>query len=341
MATEIKTELSAFERLLAERGTLVADGAMGTTLFDMGLESGGCPEFLNVEDVGIVERVHQAFVDAGADIILTNTFGGNRRRLALHAATDRVRELNTAAVAIARSIADAADRPVLVAGSIGPTGDLFEPLGPLTIEAGIEVFAEQATALADAGADVLWIETLSSWEELEAAVAGCRGLDLPVVATLSFDTNGRTMMGLTPADFGRWWSGLTEQSGHSPVAIGANCGIGPGDAVAAAFDITEVADVPVVTKANCGIPLYKSVAAEYPVGPEGMADYVELAVRSGARIIGACCGSTPIHVAAIREAVDRGVSGERPERIEIETRLEAATNRVIATRKRPNRRSTS
>lgn len=341
MGAETDVERSAFARLLGERGTLVADGAMGTTLFDLGLESGGCPELLNVENCEIVDRVHQAFVDAGADIILTNTFGGNRRRLALHAASDRVHELNTAAVSIARSVSEGADRPVLIAGSIGPTGDLFEPLGPLTVESGAEVFAEQASALASAGADVLWIETLSSWEELEAAIAGCQGFGLPVVATLSFDTNGRTMMGLSPADFGRWWSGLADQSDSRPVAIGANCGIGPGDAVAAAFDITEVAEVPVVTKANCGIPLYKSEAPEYPVGPEGMGDYVELAVRSGARIIGACCGSTPSHVAAIRAAVDRGVVGDRPERVEIEARLNAASNLVTATRRRKNRRAQS
>lgn len=321
MTTKIEPACTTFELLLAENRTLVADGAMGTTLFDMGLESGGCPELLNVDHPDLVRRVHQAFVDAGADIILTNTFGGNRRRLALHRLDDRVTELNAAAVDVAASVRDAADHPIVVAGSIGPTGDLFEPLGPLTHEQGVDVFAEQAKALADAGADVLWIETVSSWEELAAAVAGCSGVGLPVTATLSFDTNGKTMMGLSPRQLGEWWSTQT----NPPIAIGANCGIGPGDAVAAAFDITSVApDAPVITKANCGIPLYKTEAPEYPVGPEGMADYVELAVRSGAKIIGSCCGSTPAHVAAIRAAVDAGVTGDRPPRAEIEQRLEAA-----------------
>jgi 5-methyltetrahydrofolate--homocysteine methyltransferase len=321
MTTKTEADCTRFEQLLSERGTLVADGAMGTTLFEMGLESGGCPELLNVERPDLVRRVHQAFVDAGADIILTNTFGGNRRRLALHRLEGRVSELNAAAVGIAATVRDAADRPILVAGSIGPTGDLFVPLGPLTHEQGVEVFSEQAKALVDAGADVLWIETLSSWEELGAAIEGCSGLGIPVTATLSFDTNGKTMMGLSPREFGEWW---TRQS-DPPTAIGANCGIGPGDAVAAAFDITSVAnDIPVITKANCGVPLYKTDAPEYPVGPEGMADYVELAVRSGAKIIGSCCGSTPAHVAAIRAAVDAGIGGVRPERAEIEERLEAA-----------------
>ncbi|HEY5652572.1 MAG TPA: betaine--homocysteine S-methyltransferase [Acidimicrobiia bacterium] len=335
MTTHTEADRSALERLLAERGTLVADGAMGTTLFDMGLESGGCPELLNVERSELVDRVHQAYVDAGADIILTNTFGGNRRRLALHGLTHRVAELNAAAVGVAAAVRSRSERPVLVAGSIGPTGDLFEPLGPLTISEGADVFREQARALAEAGADILWIETLSSWDELAAAIEGCSGLGLPIVATLSFDTNGKTMMGLSPREFGEWWSTLD----LPPVAIGANCGIGPGDAVAAAFDITTVApDVPVITKANCGIPLYKTEAPEYPVGPEGMADYVELAIRSGARIIGSCCGSTPAHVAAIRAAVDAGVRGSRPERSEIEARLEAAPDVVPQARRRRNRR---
>ena len=197
------------------------------------------------------------------------------------------------------------------------------------------MFAQQARALAEAGVDVLWIETLSSWEELSAAIEGCSGLGVPVTATLSFDTNGKTMMGLSPRQFGEWWSTQPDP----PIAIGANCGIGPGDAVAATFDITSVApDVPVIAKANCGVPLYKTEAPEYPVGPDGMADYVELAVRSGAKIIGACCGSTPTHVAAIRVAVDAGVVGERPARAEIEERLEAAPEASPAARRRRSRR---
>lgn len=337
MNTVTNTEPSTLDRLLTERGTLVADGAMGTTLFEMGLESGGCPELLNVEHPEIVSDVHRAFVDAGADIVLTNTFGGNGRRLALHKAEDRVEELNTAAITVAQQIREESERPILIAGSIGPTGDLFEPLGPLSVETAIEIFAEQAAALASAGADILWIETLSSVEELDAAVAGCSGFGVPITVTLSFDTNGKTMMGLSPRQFGEWWNG----SPGAPAAIGANCGIGPGDAVAAAFDISSVAPtVPIITKANCGIPLYKSDAPEYPVGPEGMADYVELARRSGARVIGACCGSTPSHIAAIRTAVDADTTGPRPERAEIERRLEAAQDvRPVSQRRRTHRRN--
>jgi methionine synthase I (cobalamin-dependent) len=283
-----------------------------------------------------VRKVHRGFVEAGADLILTNTFGGNARRLALHGLQSRVRELNHAAVTLARTAADGAGRPVAVAGSIGPTGDLFQPLGDLSHAAGVEVFAEQAEALAEAGADVLWIETLSSWEELEAAIESTAGCGLPVAATLSFDTAGHTMMGISGKALGQWWAS-TQAS--RPVAVGANCGIGPGDAVSSALDITAVApEVVVVTKANCGMPLYETDRLVYPIGPERMDVYVELAVRAGARIIGACCGSTPDHVAAIRRAVDAGVVGDRPDHLEIEDRLDASPARVAAGPTRRRRR---
>ncbi|HLU30475.1 MAG TPA: betaine--homocysteine S-methyltransferase [Acidimicrobiia bacterium] len=325
-----------FDSLLATHDVLVADGAMGTTLFSLGLEGGGCPELLNVEQPELVETVHERFIAAGADIVLTNTFGGNSRRLALHGLQRRVVELNQAAVEVARRAASRVGRPVAVAGSIGPTGDLFQPLGPLTHEEGVAVFRQQAGALAEAGADVLWIETLSSWEELEAAIEGASGLGIPISATLSFDTNGRTMMGITGTQLGEWWSNRSV----APVAVGANCGIGPGDAASVALDVSAVSpEAVIVTKANCGMPLYETDRLVYPVGPEKMSTYVELAVRSGARIIGACCGSTPAHVAAIRQAVDNGVEGTRPDHAEIEERLDASPVAVGGGVRRNRRRA--
>jgi methionine synthase I (cobalamin-dependent) len=325
---------TTFSELLHGGRPLVADGAMGTTLFSLGLEGGGCPELLNVEQPDLVEKVHRGFIEAGADIILTNTFGGNRRRLALHHLEDRVTELNSAAVQIARRAADLADRPVAVAGSIGPTGDLFAPLGPLSHEEGVEVFAEQAEALAGAGVDVLWIETISSFEELDAASVAARGTGWPFTATLSFDTAGHTMMGISPTALGEWWS-----NNRDAAAVGANCGVGPGDAVAAALGIAAVApEALTITKANCGIPLYKSEGGlTYPIGPDQMSDYVELALRSGARIIGACCGSTPDHVEAIREAVDTYGGGDIPEFDEVQRRLDASLATVGGRRERRRR----
>ena len=189
-----------FTDLLARRRCLLADGATGSNLFEMGLISGDAPELWNVDHPDRIKLLHQRFVDAGADIILTNTFGGTRYRLKLHKAEDRVRELNRTAAQLARSVADASGREIIVAGSMGPTGEILEPLGPVSSADASAAFAEQALALAEGGADVLWIETLSSREELEAAIEGARTAGLPIVSTLSFDTNGRTMMSLTPAE---------------------------------------------------------------------------------------------------------------------------------------------
>lgn len=211
--------------LLSRRPYLLADGATGSNLFEMGLVSGDAPELWNVDHPDRIRLLHQRFVDAGADLILTNTFGGTRYRLKLHSAENRVRELNRAAAQLARSVADASGREVLVAGSIGPTGEIMQPLGPLSFEDARAAFAEQAAALAEGGADVMWIETLSSREEVEAAIAGAESTGLPVVSTLSFDTNGRTMMSLTPAEL----AGIAQQ--HHLAACGSNlrrwaCGAG-------------------------------------------------------------------------------------------------------------------
>lgn len=318
-----------FETALSGGRVLVADGAMGTTLFSLGLQGGGCPEFLNVDNPGLVADVHRRFAEAGSDLVLTNTFGGNARRLALHGASRRVRELNRAAVEVAREATK--DLGTLIAGSVGPTGDLLEPLGSLSRASAVEVFAEQISALVESGADVVWIETLSSLDELDAAVEAAAGFDVPRVATLSFDTAGRTMMGVTGTQLAEWAMNDGRLTG-----IGANCGIGPGDAVAAVFDITSVEpDTVAVAKPNCGMPLYQTDRLVYPIGPDGMEDFVDLAIRSGARIVGTCCGSTPDHIAAVRAAVDRDRGHDRPDRDEIEERLSA---RPIATAPAQKRR---
>ena len=326
---------STFVELLTERKVLVADGAMGTALFELGLEGGGCPELLNVERPDLIAKVHAGYVEAGADIILTNTFGGTRARLALHRLEDRVAELNRAAVEVARKVAAEAGRRVVVAGSIGPTGELFEPLGPLSHEDGVRIFSEQIDTLVEAGVGVLWIETISSWEELGAAVEAASGRDVPIVTTLSFDTRGHTMMGIAPASLADWWLSHNAPS----VALGANCGVGPSDVVQAASAITAVApEAVVVAKGNCGIPLYKDEALTYPSGPQDMAAYTELAVRAGARIIGACCGSGFDHIGVIRATLDAGVAGERPTAEEVSDRLGGVSDQSPPPPGRRNRR---
>lgn len=192
----------SFTEALASRPWLLADGATGTNYFQMGLESGDAPELWNFDHPDRVASLHRRFIEAGADIVLTNTFGGNRHRLKLHNGQDKVREVNIAAARIARAEADAAARPVYVGGSIGPTGEILEPVGALTYADAVKAFEEQAAALKEGGVDVLWIETMSSEDELKAAVEGAAKTSLPIVTTMSFDTNGRTMMGITPKAFG-------------------------------------------------------------------------------------------------------------------------------------------
>jgi 5-methyltetrahydrofolate--homocysteine methyltransferase len=306
-----------FLDLLSRRRCLLADGATGSNLFEMGLVSGDAPELWNVDHPDRIKLLHQRFVDAGADIILTNTFGGTRYRLKLHKAEDRVHELNRAAAQLARSVADAAGRDVIVAGSMGPTGEILEPLGPLSAADARAAFAEQAVALAEGGADVLWIETLSSREEVEAAIEGAKSTGLPVVSTLSFDTNGRTMMSLTPAEL----AGIARE--HHLAACGSNCGVGPSELVASILNLSTAADpdMVLVAKANCGIPQYVNGAIRYDGTPELMARYVDLAIDSGARIIGGCCGTSPEHLAAMRKALDAHVAGPRPDASVLEAAL--------------------
>ena len=298
------------ETLLAEGRPLLADGATGTTLFAMGLTSGDNPELWNALHPDRILALHQGFVEAGSDIILTNSFGGNRRRLMLHQLEGRARELNRLAARIARSAADRAGRPVVVAGSVGPTGDLLAPLGPLDPDDACAAFAEQIEALKEGGADVVWIETMSAPEEMRAAARAAASLDMPYTVTASFDTAGKTMMGLAPGELAALADGLDPP----PLAFGANCGVGAADlvmSVAAMIDAAPAAMV--IAKANAGIPQWRGAHIHYSATPALMADYARLAVDAGARIVGGCCGSTAAHVAAMRRAIDRHQRGPRPD----------------------------
>jgi methionine synthase I (cobalamin-dependent) len=299
----------SFTEALATRPWLLADGATGTNYFQMGLVSGDAPEMWNFEHPERVRELHRRFIEAGADIVLTNTFGGNRHRLKLHNEQGRVREINIAAAKNARAEADAAGRDVYVGGSMGPTGEIFMPVGTMPHEEGVAAFAEQAHALKEGGVDVLWIETMSSEEELRAAVEGASEAGLPIVTTMSFDTNGRTMMGITPTAFGA----LTASLPHQPVAIGANCGVGASELIATVMGITAARpDAHVVAKGNCGIPQYHDGHIHYTGTPELMADYARIALDAGAKIIGGCCGTSPEHLAAMRKSLESYQKGARP-----------------------------
>ena len=222
-----------FERLLNEKDTLLADGATGTNLFAIGLQSGDAPELWNVDEPEKIAAHYRSFIEAGSDIVLTNTFGGTRYRLKLHKAEDRVAELNIAAAMLLKAEIEASGRDIVVAGSIGPTGEILAPLGELQPDDAVAAFAEQAIALKEGGADVLWIETMSSREEVQLAVKGAGQAGLPIVFTMSFDTNGRTMMGIGALDL----MDIHENLDPAVHACGTNCGVGASEVVAAVLNM--------------------------------------------------------------------------------------------------------
>jgi len=296
--------VNALADLLAERGHLVLDGAMGTQLFEAGLVAGDAPESWNLSRPDDITAIHRSYVAAGSDVILTNSFGGTRFRLKLHHLDDRVHEVNAAAARNARAAADEADRRVLVAGSMGPTGELVVPLGRLTPEEVEDGFAEQVEGLTEGGADILWLETLSALDVLEAAVRGVRkASDLPLVATMSYDTAGRTMMGVTGTAQGELIASLGLD------ASGANCGATlPDTEAAVALIRAACGDIPVVSKANAGIPVWHGAELHYDGTPDVLAAHAVRVRDAGVSLIGACCGSGPEHI----EMIARVLSGELP-----------------------------
>jgi 5-methyltetrahydrofolate--homocysteine methyltransferase len=296
-------------KLLAARDWLLADGATGTNLFNMGLEAGDAPEFWNLDRPDDVRALYRGSVEAGSDLFLTNTFGGNASRLKLHGGEDRVREINRSAAELGREIADAAGRPVIVAGSVGPTGEIMAPMGALTFASAVEMFHEQAEGLKEGGADVLWVETISAPEEYKAAAEAARLADMPWCGTMSFDTAGRTMMGVTSSDFAT----MVDKLDHPPLAFGANCGVGASDLLRTVLGFaSQGTERPIIAKGNAGIPKYVDGHIHYDGTPELMADYAVLARDCGARIIGGCCGTTPAHLERMRAALESRESGPRP-----------------------------
>jgi 5-methyltetrahydrofolate--homocysteine methyltransferase len=304
--------------LLGKRDWLLLDGATGTSLFAMGLESGEPPELWNVERPDAVRALHDGFIEAGADLVLTNSFGGSAYRLKLHEAQGRVHELAEAAARLARERADRAGRPVIVAGSVGPTGELLQPVGSLSHADAVAAFEAQIAGLMAGGADVIWAETISAEEEIRAAAEAASRQDAPFCATLSFDTAGRTMMGVTSAD----WARIAGSLAAEPVAIGANCGTGAPDLIRTVLGIAESEPpCPVIAKGNAGIPKFVEGHIHYDGTPELMADYARLARDAGARLIGGCCGTGPEHLVAMRRALEAHEPGGRPTLAQIEARL--------------------
>lgn len=314
--------MNIIQKLLSQRGVLLADGATGSNLFKVGLQNGACPELWNATNPECITAQYQSFVDAGSDIILTNTFGATSLRLSSHDLADRAAELNIKGAQLARACVDATQREIIIGGSIGPSGGILKPLGDMEFDDAVAAFAVQATALKAGGADVLWIETMSSQEEVQAAVSGAATAGLPIVVTFSVDTNGRTMMGLAPANIVE----LSQKLSTPPEAIGSNCGVGAGELVAATLNMKRACDARgletiIVAKANCGIPQYLDGEIVYSGDQAIMSAYARLAMDAGAQIIGGCCGTTPSHIKAMRESIDTHEIKSPPTLEDIELKL--------------------
>ena len=318
-----------FTQTLEEKQVLLADGATGTNHFDRGLEAGAPPELWNIgtpREVSKVEGLHMEFIEAGADLILTNSFGANEARLELHKAADKAIEINYRAATHARIATKISGKPdVLVAGSVGPTGNIFEPIGNFSVDAAAEMFEKQGSGLASGGVDCFWVETMSSWEEMDAAIRGLARFNLPIIATVSFDTVGHTMMGISPKEYYR---GIRERVD----VLGANCGKGPEIALQALKEMMDAELLNLVMKpgtidakgfqknksnfaikANCGVPIFEGAEAVYQGTPELMAAYTGMAAQMGAKIIGGCCGTTSVHVRAMCDALDLYLAVQKKE----------------------------
>lgn len=269
-----------------EKRQLVFDGATGTMLQKLGLKPGGCPDELSLGDPEMVKKVHRAYIEAGSDVVTTNTFGANSIKLKEYGLEGRLRDINIAAARCAR--AAAGDR--FVAGGLGPTGGFMEPVGGMDFDAALDVFTAQATALKDGGADLIIIETMMDIKEMKAAIIGARSTGLPVVATMTFDETMRSVLGTPPESFAI----MAEALGAD--VIGANCSLGIEGIYKAVLAMSRVCSIPLIAQPNAGIPFLKEGRTVFPASPAQMASFVPKLVEAGVRVIGGCCGTSPEHI---------------------------------------------
>lgn len=282
-----------------EEPVLVSDGAMGTLLMSLGLPEGSCPELWNSSNPASIASIHEKYFAAGADLVETNTFGGNRLRLEHFGLGDRVSELNRRAVEIARSVCP---QGKFVAASVGPTGELMEPFGRLTESLALEVFTEQVEALIQAGVDLVIVETMMDINEILAAVKAARQVDsdIPLVATMTFEENPAgyaTSMGIDPA------AAVSNLSGSGADVFGANCGRGVDEMIGIMKAFRKETDMPLLAQANAGIPKVEEGKLVYPETPQERGEAARTLMELKVNIIGGCCGTGPDHIRAIREAV--------------------------------------
>lgn len=270
-----------------KKSPLVLDGAMGTMLQKLGLKPGGCPDELCLREPDLIKKVHALYKEAGSDIVTTNTFGANRKKLAEYGLQNRLREINSAAVKIARA---AVGSKVFVAGGLGPTGSFVEPVGDMSFDEALAIFTEQAGALADAGADLIIIETMMDIKEVKAAIIGAKSTGLPVAVTMTFDETMRTVLGTPPESFAVMAASIGAD------LIGANCSLGIEGIYKAVCAMSKVTSAPLIAQPNAGIPALRGTQTVFPDSPDEMAAYVPKLAQAGVRVLGGCCGTTPDHI---------------------------------------------
>lgn len=286
--------MSDFRQALRER-ILILDGAMGTLLQERGLQPGASPEAMNLEAPEVVEAVHREYVEAGADIIVTNSFGGSRTKLEHYGLQDKVGPINRAAVEIARR---AAGPETFVAASIGPTGRFLEPIGDAGFDEMIEIFGEQVQAFAAAGADLISFETFLDIRELRAAVIAAKEYSaLPLIAMMTFDDAGRTVLGTPPE------AAAVTLDGLGVDLVGSNCGLGIDGIYTILEQMRAVTSLPLIAQANAGLPELRDGETVFPGTPEEMTAYHQRLVELGVRVIGGCCGTTPAHIRVMKQAL--------------------------------------
>jgi methionine synthase I (cobalamin-dependent) len=292
-----------WEALLADGEPVLADGAMGTMLFAAGLQFGDPPEVWNLSHPDVVRRIHRGYLGARSAILMTNTFGGNRLRLGLHGLQSRVAEINQTAAILLRGEVDAGGGRALAAGDMGPSGAIMAPTGTLEYAEAVDVFAEQSEALIAGGVDLIWVETMSDLLEMKAAIEAVRRVSpgFPLVATMTFDTRGHTMMGVSPEQ------AVAALTAWGADAVGGNCGNGPDELLGVVKRMRAAdPDARLVSKSNAGMPELVDMRAVYRSDPAEMAVQA-LAVRAaGATIIGGCCGTTPQHLTEMAVQLSAG-----------------------------------
>ena len=306
MAKESSMSTHPFLQRLHEM-PLLADGAMGTMLYAKGASSEQCLEYLAISRPAWVSEVHQAYATAGADIIKTHTFGANRVRLADYGLADKVRDLNFRAVKLVRDVREVSGRALFIAGDVGPLGKRLQPEGPLSHAEARAAFREQVSVLWEAGADLLLFETFVHVAELEIAIQVAREVcDLPIVASMTFAEDGLTMTGHTPAEV----VGRVRKAGAD--VVGVNCSVGPAAMLQTLEHLREAGgDAPLIIMPNAGFPERVEGRFYYPSSPEYFARQTDAFLAQGACIVGGCCGTTPMHIRAMRAALDGWLAGKQ------------------------------